>query len=163
MNRALRCLALVVFSSMALGLSCQGQFCDNNVDGGTYGFTLTIPAEFACTNVYPNSIAIAQGRWFDATSQVGVSVLVTASDLENPGEDQGGYSVEELGEETNAHGITFQERKITLETQPRVYSYVAGTTLPNGNKLFITVLGRTDDGSMFLTLAAIVESVQFTQ
>lgn len=163
MNRTTRFLTLVVLSTLMLGMSCQGQFCDNNVNGGAYGFTLTIPIEFTCTNVYPNSIAIAQGRWFDTVSQVGVSVLVTASAMENPGDDQGGYTVEELGENTTENGITFQERKITLETEPRVYSYVAGTTLPGGNNLFITVLGRNDDGAMFLTLAAIVESVRFTE
>lgn len=159
----IRALVLVVFGAMILGTSCPGDFCANNLNSADFRFSLTIPSEFECSTVFPNSTVLAQGRWFDSATARIVSVVVKATSTDDGQAD--GFTIDNLGQVTNGHGITFELKKVTLLDQSTgqgiVFNYIAAATLPDGNGLFITVAALTDDTTLPPTLNTIVQSVQW--
>ena len=159
----IRALVLVVFGAMILGTSCPGDFCANSLSSTDFRFSLTIPSEFECTTVFPNSTVLAQGRWFDSANTRIVSVVVKAPSTDDGQTD--GFTIEDLGEVTNGNGITFELKKVTLLDQSTgqgiVFNYVAAAILLDGNGLFITAAALTDDATLQPTLDTIVQSVQW--
>ena len=154
----IRCLLLVGLSMTLLGMSCPGNAltCANDLDGSEFGFTLTVPSKFVCASTFPNPFSLGQVRYLQSSTGFAVSVQVNSPSTE----EDDGVTVEDLADLTTANGITFERKKVVV-TALSSFSYVGGTNLPSGDYLFVTAVGQSDDASLGITLATILESVQF--
>ncbi len=155
MIRTITC-GLVLTLGLASG--CTGTsllVCANDLDGSEFGFTLTVPAEFTCSNVLPNPTSLANVGYRNTAAGRTASVQVNSPQNGSIGD---GVDSEDLGDRT-ANGFTFERQKLTFEGIG--VSYVGGATLPGeGNILFITVSGSEDSAELLTTLNAIIDSVQ---
>lgn len=144
-------------SILALG-GCTGEgvslLCSNDLDGSSFGFSLSVPAPFTCSSVVPNPTSLANVGYRDSATQRFASVQVNSP---QNGEVQEGVASENLGNVTNGQGFEFERKKVTIEGVG--VSYVAGTVLSGGNILFITVSGSEDDPALQEALDAIIATV----
>ena len=158
-----RWIVLVGMSLSLLGAACTGGsalVCANDLDGTEFGFTVTVPADFQCTGVFPNPFTLGQVRYIQDVTGVGLSVQVNPP-ASNDSQSTEGYTSEQLPPVTTANGITFERTKITLQSLNAV-SIAAGYTLPSGNNLFVTVVTTSDPSTLEATLNTVLETVQLT-
>ncbi len=165
-----RCGLLIVCCASLLGTSCPGGTaltCANNpLDGSEVGFTVVIPAEFVCQTVSPIQLSNVVAAAAYKQDSTGISVSVTVNATQTAGGDAlPGVTDEDLGTVT-VNGIDFAMRKITIDlatflsdpTLGTQFSYSAGTTLPGGNNLIISVSAETDSA----TLPTILDTIKAT-
>lgn len=161
---------LVVCCAALLGTSCPGGtalICANNpLDGSELGFTVVIPPEFVCQTVSPIQLANVVAAAAYKQGSTGISVSVTVNVPQAAGDPLPGVTDEDLGTET-VNQIAFAMRKLTIDLAVFLgdaslgtqYSYSAGTTLPSGNNLIISVSGETDSATLATTLDTIKATV----
>ncbi len=166
----LRSSLLVVCCAVLLGTSCPGGVvltCANNpLDGSEVGFTVVIPPEFVCQTVSPIQLANVVAAASYVQESTGISVSVTVDAPEAAGAPLPGVTDEDLGTVT-VNGIDFAMRKLTIDlavvlnapTLGQQFSYGAGTTLPSGNNLVISVSAETDLAALATTLDTIKATV----
>jgi hypothetical protein len=171
----MRALVAVLFGATILLTGCTGQPCTNDVVSTEFGFALTIPGSFSCASFSPTAQVLEQWRWYSSAASWITSVVVKApstggqSQTPNcqaacPGTDAlGCFTLQDLGQTSNAAGMTFTLKKLTLVNentcQPTVFNYIAESDLPSGNGLFITVSAQADDAGLAATLDTIIQSV----
>jgi hypothetical protein len=159
-SRPARLLLLAACAIVLAGTSCPvpgiGVTCSNSLEG--FGFRATIPAEYTCTTVLPNAALLLSVRYRNAAGAIVSVVVAPAGQSSTPGS---GVTTEDLGNATNAAGVTFMRTKVVIAALGN-YSYVGVTTLPSGSVLGITVAGFSDDAALLTTLTSILDSVVLT-
>jgi hypothetical protein len=167
-------LLLVVLSGMLLGTSCPGGTaaltCANNLDATQFGFTLTIPQNFACDQQLPSYLItspfLAVVLYADSAKSWGLEVVV----LEQPTSGQSsdlqstGTVCDDPATTYTANGIEFAIKHCATTRNGNVtYSYTAAAAVgAGGNLLAIYMSSATDDAAMLTALQSILDTVQLT-
>jgi hypothetical protein len=134
-----------------------GVTCSNDLDGSDFGFTLTVPSDFSCIEVFPQEAFIVSDRFRQAVTDNIASIVVAA-----PSEvvEEDGLTIEELGSETNPNGVTARRLHIVAQANDvTVYSYVALIELPSGNELSITLANDNENDALLAAFDAIWDTV----
>ena len=163
-------LVLVMLSGMLLGTSCPGSApaltCANNLDATKFGFTMTIPQNFACDQQLPTYLLPASIKavvlYADTTKTWALEVIVLTAPSPGQSTDVGTGTV--CGDQiayTTAGGIEFAIKHCTTTLNGNVaYSYTAATDVSAGaNLLGIYISSATDDAAMLTALESIIETV----
>lgn len=162
-------MLLVVLSGMLMGTSCQSLPCSNDLDGSTYGFTLTIPAEFTCAQSISGSMLgspyLAVLIYRDDTHDRSVTVMV----LEHQDGDGQANTSLTCGDSSTyttpaPNSIEFGVKKCT-STQDGSIAYTGGAEITaGGNVLGVSVGGKAadDPATLEAILDGILDTVQFT-
>lgn len=153
-------LSFVTLSGTSCPVPSVGLTCSNNLDGSQFGFLLTVPADFVCTTVVPNSQLLVNVRYRqNGTGNIASVIVSPTTDSGTPAGD--GVVVTDQGNYTNANNVTFTRTKISIASL-NAYSYVATVTLASGNTLGITIAGFSDDPALLTILNAFLDAVQLT-
>lgn len=166
----IRPVLLVVCSASLLGMTCPGAgpalICSNQLDGSAYGFTLTVPAGFNCVAGSPLEALFVLARVTYSQDSTGISASIAVSQPSGNSDDNlgGGVTVEDQPNQTSATGVEFQVQKLTLDlgAAGMQTGHSAGTTLPSGNNLIITVSADSDLPELATILSQIIETVALT-
>lgn len=161
----IRIAALSLCLAAALSISCgttppAGQpalDCSNSLNGADFGFALTVPAEFTCTDVFPNPISIALVGYRNAANVL-VSVQVNRPQQGQDGVIADGVTLTVQDPYTNPAGIAFSQFRSELLGRVVVG---AAVPMPSGNVLVITVTGP-DAPELASTRQAIIDTVTLT-
>jgi hypothetical protein len=164
-------LLLVVLSGMLLGTSCPGGTpaltCSNELDASRFGFTITIPQNFACDAQLPSyliaSPILAVVLYADRTQNWGLEVIV----LEPPTAGSSSDLTDTVCEEPvsyTANGVEFAIKHCTTTRNgTATYSYTAAAEITSGgNLLGIYISSATDDAAMLTALESILDTFQRT-
>lgn len=153
------------FLMMALGVAgCGtspvpfiGVTCANDLDGSDFGFTLTVPSDFSCIEVYPQDAFLVSDRFRQAVTDNIASIVVSApSDVV----EEDGLTIQELGSSTNQHGVTARRLYLTAQANDAtVYSYIALIELLSGNELSITLANDNQNDALLTAFDAIWDTV----
>ncbi len=158
---------LVLMSGMMLGTSCPGGnplICANNLDGAIYGFTMTVPQEFACSEQLPSLLIqrpiLSVVLYVDETNNRSLTVLVREPGQQ--GEDSTpnpDVTYADLPNHTTPSGIEFGIRKGT-NTSGAV-TYIAGAEISSGGNLLGVFLDAQADNQAVLLakLTQIIDTV----
>jgi hypothetical protein len=134
--------------------------CSNNLDASSFGFTLTIPADFTCTTVESNPSLLVSTRYRQNSTG-----YIAAVNLAPPGtvDGCGGEPTCNELENFTTGGITFRVFRVAA-ANPGFITYLAITTLSSGNNLGISIstLSTNDDPALRSILSAILQTVQLT-
>lgn len=155
-------LILVLSCFVLLGGTCPvpsiGIPCSNDLDASEFGFILSVPPDFSCAEILPDSDLLVGVGYRNETADINASIIVAAPS--SPDENSN-YTVEELDPMTNAHGVTAQRLRV-VATQDNVnfYIYVGSVDLPSGNELSVSLGISNNDAGLLEALDAILATVQ---
>jgi len=136
-----------------------GVTCANPLDASAFGFTLSVPADFACITVEPNSELSVFVRYRQGSTGPIISIAVPNSGTLPPGCGQD-PNCENLPPTVNPAALSFVQTKFTATAAGlTVVSFSGFTQLPSGLVLGITVVGFSDDPALKTTFDAVVNSV----
>ncbi|RIK69342.1 MAG: hypothetical protein DCC65_00955 [Planctomycetota bacterium] len=158
--------ALLLLASMVmLGGTCGtvspvpsiGVTCANDLDASAFGFTLTVPSDYQCIDVYPQPEFLVSVRYRQGSSGPTLSVVLGPSGSVTSTCDGGGTCTD-LPAVTSTDGVVFSVTRISVPSIGAT-SYLALTTLGSGNVLGITIAALGDDPSLQNTLNLVLDSV----
>lgn len=161
-----RCLILVLALVPFTGMSCEPPLtCGNPLDGSDFGFTIGLPAGLACDASLPSPNEIIRGfvvykqTGTDAQIVVLVADASNSSNIDVSGTGASSEDCNDIGDYTNANGITFE--RCMFEGDMGV-SYAGFVELPGGaNRLLISLIAPADDPSFGGLLESVLDGVAF--
>lgn len=164
-----------------------GPPCANTLDASAFGFTLTIPPDFTCTEVPSNSILLVSARYENASKVIAaVQLLTPVQDCNENGTPDATEIASDPALDANSNGIidacdgcagqpicqeqptistgnniTFRMFRI-VSPNPVFVQYQGSTLLSSGNALAISVttLSSNDDPALRAILNTILETVE---
>lgn len=153
-------LALFVLQGGSCGNNVTpwiGVECSNNIDGTSFGFTLTVPSDFECIDAYPQSAFLVFDR-LRQSSTGNVASIVVGPTAELASGD--GITLDELDSSTNTNGVTARRfHQIATSQGTTIVSYFALIELPSGHDLSIAIVNTSENSQMLPALDATLATV----
>lgn len=161
-----RALILVLAVVPFAGMSCQPPLtCGNPLDGSDFGFTMAVPDGFTCDASLPSPNEIIRGFVVYRLSGVDAQLVVLVADATNSdnidvsGTGASQSDCNDIGNYTNANGITFERCMFSGE---QGVSYAGFVELPGGtDRLLVSLIAPTDDSSYGGMLENVLDGIAF--